>query len=370
LPASETELPFPYWGTEVLFQRTCAVVLGWAPYPVVQPSHEEIWWLRAARRIVAWLAKTGQTRSGRWLWLGVTLLVSVMVLLGANPVSKVASIVAAIFLHELGHYLGMRWFGYRDTRIFFIPLFGAATVGWKVGVPPWQQAVVLLLGPIPGLVTGCLLWIWVRNGSMPLFKELALWLVALNLLNLLPLEPLDGGRLVNLVLFYRQPVAEGVMLAASGLFLVWVSLVYLDSLILLALAVAILCQIPGRYRVAKAGRILARHYPNLPLGAENLTEAQLRDAFRAVLRSFPKNDRMTVAVAMYYVLERAAVKPPALAVRGVLLAIYTSAVWLSLYTGVAAAVPSMLFPPRPDWLTLESTDLDEGPTIRAPRKGE
>jgi hypothetical protein len=348
----------------VLFQRTCAVLLGWAPYQAAQPSPDEFRWLRVARRVCAWLSQTAQTRAGRWLWFGVSLLLFVMVLLGGNAATKVTAIVAVILLHELGHYLGMRWFGYRDARIFFIPFLGAATAGWKVGVPPWQQAVVLLLGPVPGLVAGCVLWPWARDGSVPFFKELALWLVALNLLNLLPLEPLDGGRLVNLVLFYRQPVPEAVVMAASGLFLLGVSALFLDSLILLLLGLAIILQIPQRYRLAKAGRILARHWPNLPLGAEHLTETQLRDAFRTVLRCFPQTDLSKVVVAMYFVLERAAIQPPAVATRGVLLALYAGAVWLTLYTGVAALVPSTLFPPRPDWLKFDSTSRDQEPTIR------
>jgi Zn-dependent protease len=319
--------------------------------------------MRAARRIGARLSQAGRTRSGRWVWFGVSLLLFALVLLGASPAAKAVILVAVVLVHELGHYIGMRWFGYHDAHIFFIPLFGAATAGSKVGATPWQEAVVLLLGPLPGLVAGCVLWLCVSDGSPPLLKELALWLVAVNLLNLLPLEPLDGGRVVNLLLFYREPVLEGFLLAASALFLLTVSVLLLDSVILLVLAVAIMVQIPGRYRLAKAGRILARHWPKLPLGAEHLTETQLRGAFRVVLRCFPQCDRATAPVAMYYLLERAAIQAPAMATRGALLALYAGAIWLPLYVGVAAAVPATLFPPRPDWLPFASGP-DQGPAIR------
>src|SRR5258706_5980780 len=38
-------------------------------------------------------------------------------------------LVGVLLFHELGHYLGMRAFGYGDVRMFFIPFFGAAVSG-------------------------------------------------------------------------------------------------------------------------------------------------------------------------------------------------------------------------------------------------
>jgi len=70
-----------------------------------------------------------------FLWLGLPLLFLLILLL-------------VIVFHELGHYIGMWIFGYRDLRMFFIPFFGAAVSGVKYGVPVWQQATVLLLGPL------------------------------------------------------------------------------------------------------------------------------------------------------------------------------------------------------------------------------
>jgi hypothetical protein len=43
-------------------------------------------------------------------------------------------LVGVLLFHELGHYAGMRLFGYRDVRMFFIPFFGAAVSGKRGGV--------------------------------------------------------------------------------------------------------------------------------------------------------------------------------------------------------------------------------------------
>src|SRR5690348_9012590 len=60
-----------------------------------------------------------------------------------------AVLVAVVLFHEAGHALGMRWFGFRDVRMFFIPFFGAAVSGRPRGAAAWKDAVVSLLGPLP-----------------------------------------------------------------------------------------------------------------------------------------------------------------------------------------------------------------------------
>ena len=68
-----------------------------------------------------------------------SLVLFALVLLAANNAAKVGILVGVVLLHELGHYAGMRLFGYRDVRIFFIPFFGAAASGVKERAPVWQQ---------------------------------------------------------------------------------------------------------------------------------------------------------------------------------------------------------------------------------------
>src|SRR5439155_12865752 len=68
-----------------------------------------------------------------------------------DPVTTLA-LVAVLLYHELGHFVAMKLFGYRDATIFFVPFFGAATVGRKHDATAAQQIIVLLAGPVPGLL--------------------------------------------------------------------------------------------------------------------------------------------------------------------------------------------------------------------------
>jgi hypothetical protein len=121
-----------------------------------------------------------------------------------------------ILLHEAGHWLGMRLFGYRDVSMLFIPLFGGAVAGRSEGVPGWQRAVVSLLGPAPGLLAGagCAVVYGFTEGEF--WLRLAEVLLVVNAFNLLPFQPLDGGRLLSEVLFCRNRWIELVTSMAGG----------------------------------------------------------------------------------------------------------------------------------------------------------
>lgn len=103
-----------------------------------------------------------------------------------------------VIFHELGHFLAMKLYDYKDLGIFFIPLLGAYASGTKREVSQRQSAIILLAGPLPGIILGYTLFI--LNNEIwqdHMLKTTAILLVFLNLLNLLPIYPLDGGQLLN-----------------------------------------------------------------------------------------------------------------------------------------------------------------------------
>jgi len=63
-------------------------------------------------------------------------------------------ITAIVMIHELGHFFAMKYFRYKDLGIFFIPLLGAYVSGTKREVSQKQSAVILLAGPLPGIIIG------------------------------------------------------------------------------------------------------------------------------------------------------------------------------------------------------------------------
>ncbi|MFP2930572.1 hypothetical protein ACLESO_36320 [Pyxidicoccus sp. 3LG] len=136
----------------------------------------------------------------------------------------VALLTAVLFIHEAGHWVGMRIFGFRDVQMFFIPFFGAAVSGRNVGAVSWHEALVLLLGPLPGVVFGAVLGAGGLATSTPELSQAGLLFLAVNGFNLLPVVPLDGGRLFQVLLFSRHRHLEVAFSVFAGLAMLALSL--------------------------------------------------------------------------------------------------------------------------------------------------
>ncbi len=141
-------------------------------------------------------------------------------------------ITFVLLLHEAGHFIAMRAVGYRDLGIFFIPLIGAYVSGAKRTVTQRESALVILAGPLPGLLLGTLLWQLIKTGQLSSeilnldLKQLAIFLVVLNGLNLLPIYPLDGGQLLNRVFLDEEGWISRIFLVASALLLSIIAIHY------------------------------------------------------------------------------------------------------------------------------------------------
>lgn len=109
-----------------------------------------------------------------------------------------------VIFHEMGHFIAMKIYNYQELGIFFIPLLGAYASGTKREVSQKQSAIILLAGPMPGIIVGILLYFITKDRYMDmpyqsfnLLRSTATLLIFLNVLNLLPIYPLDGGQLLN-----------------------------------------------------------------------------------------------------------------------------------------------------------------------------
>ena len=99
-----------------------------------------------------------------------------------------------LFVHELGHVIQLRREGVPATAPLFIPFLGAV-VGMK-GLPDnaWVEAKVGLAGPVLGTVGAAACLAAGVASDSDLLRALAYTGFLLNLFNLLPVLPLDGGR--------------------------------------------------------------------------------------------------------------------------------------------------------------------------------
>ena len=102
--------------------------------------------------------------------------------------------VLLLLLHELGHVIQLRREGVEASAPMFIPFLGAVIAAKSMGNDAAAEARVGLAGPILGSIATLVpLGIWLATGE-EFWQAIAYVGFFLNLLNLLPVLPLDGGR--------------------------------------------------------------------------------------------------------------------------------------------------------------------------------
>jgi Zn-dependent protease len=102
--------------------------------------------------------------------------------------------VLLLFVHELGHVLEARRQGLPVSAPLFIPFLGAMIMLKEMPKDAWREARVALAGPIVGSLGAAAVWIAGEAYDSDLLIALAFTGFFLNLFNLLPIVPLDGGR--------------------------------------------------------------------------------------------------------------------------------------------------------------------------------
>lgn len=133
-------------------------------------------------------------------------------------------LTAVVVFHELGHFFAMKAYKYQELGIFFIPLMGAYVSGKKQEVSQKQSAVILLAGPLPGIILGLLSHFIAQQTDIYFFEKLAWILVFLNLLNLLPVYPLDGGQLLHRLFLDDYNILGKVFVVISIALMTWVAI--------------------------------------------------------------------------------------------------------------------------------------------------
>lgn len=175
-----------------------------APEYDVAPTHPEAGTRRLVRRLWAPIAVV--------VGLGLKFKAAALVLLKlkflATSTSMLVSVagyavffgwkfavgfVALLFVHELGHVLEARRQGLATGGVYFIPFLGAVMLLKQQSKDAAQAAWLGLGGPILGSAAAALTWLGGLAYESDLLVALGFTGFLLNLFNLIPVMPLDGG---------------------------------------------------------------------------------------------------------------------------------------------------------------------------------
>jgi stage IV sporulation protein FB len=133
--------------------------------------------------------------------------------------AEIITLFGIVFIHELGHVTAAKHFGWRVREIQLTPFGGVAVTDESGSIPAREEAIVAVCGPLMNLL---------MIGFAYIMEALGVWTDAwkhywtganmtLLLFNLLPVLPLDGGKLLqsvfSLFIPYHRTLRITVMLS-------------------------------------------------------------------------------------------------------------------------------------------------------------
>jgi Zn-dependent protease len=199
------------------------------------------------------MAETGvpNNRPFFWISLGVAFITG-LISLGAFGLSLGLPIalvlVFALFVHEFGHLLAFRLMGQPWGRMIFLPFIGAIAVPRLPYQSQGQSVFAALMGPgfSAILAVACLLpyyWGWQDARFYAAVGEIT---AGLNLANMIPAEPLDGGIALRSVLTRIVGKYASYALMAVGLVIAIFGFAFNQIILVLFGALAVLANLKIR----------------------------------------------------------------------------------------------------------------------------
>lgn len=161
------------------------------------------------------------------------------------------ALVAFIFIHEYGHLYAMKKCGLKTRGIYLIPGFGGAALageGFKSGR---NEAYIALDGPLFGLLFVACAFVAYMITAEPIFAAIAGLTAFVNFVNLFPINPLDGGRVVK-SLVYSFHAAFGFIFMMISLVLAGILGVHFGWSLLSFVALIGLMEVVGDYGLSNA----------------------------------------------------------------------------------------------------------------------
>ncbi|MCS7471091.1 site-2 protease family protein [Stieleria sp. ICT_E10.1] len=254
-----------------------------------------------------------ETKQSGWLSKLLILAVSIALFIGLGAwqweLELVLILVPILLVHELGHYVAMKAFGYKNIHMFFIPLLGAAVSGRHYRVSGWKKSIVALAGPLPSIALGLVLGgvgFWFENEWCA--KGAVITLI-LNVLNLAPFLPLDGGQVAHVTLFSRSKVIDLLFRIGTIVILMLVAWL-LDAKLMFGIGVAMALGLPTVWRTMTVTESIRRR--DLP---EPDNDRMPDEAIRAIVdeiqrANLPTQSTSTLAKLTLSVYENVIARPP------------------------------------------------------------
>lgn len=165
----------------------------------------------------------------------VTMLISLAFYAGMFGWRYAAGFIGLLLVHEMGHFVAARQRGLAVSTPTFIPFVGAWIELREQPMDVETEAYVAAAGPLVGTIGATAIYFWGRDADSGLLLAIAYSGFFLNFFNLIPLSPLDGGRMTAIlsprIWFLGAPLMLAMMAYRPSPLLILILFLSVPSLI-------------------------------------------------------------------------------------------------------------------------------------------
>lgn len=172
---------------------------------------------------------------GKLATTGGTMLLSLVLYATIWGWRYAAGFIALLFAHEISHYIAARQRGLDVGAPALIPFMGAVVALKNHPADVETEAYVAIAGPVVGTMAALAVYLWAQSENSGLLMAIAYSGLFLNLFNLLPISPLDGGRITAVlsprVWFLGVPILLALLLYRPSPMLVIIAVLAMPQLL-------------------------------------------------------------------------------------------------------------------------------------------
>lgn len=239
-----------------------------------------------------------EPKSSRYVWLKSLGSLGFFLIIGyfffwrytgdsSSAIAMVIVLTGVVMFHELGHFVAMKIYKYQELGMFFIPLLGAYVSGKKQVVSQKQSAIILLAGPVPGIFLGLVFHFLSIQLDISFLENVAWILIFLNVLNLLPVYPLDGGQLLHRLFLDDYNILGKIFVIISVALMTWVAIVS-GYFILLLFPFMMVSKMIGDLQHERIEKKIEGEGVDLMKSYEELTAEEYWRLRNAVIKYYPQ----------------------------------------------------------------------------------
>ena len=203
-----------------------------------------------------------------------------------NDYLLISFLLLVLLIHELGHFVFMKWFGYKGLKMLFIPFMGAMVKGEKNLYSEKESAIMVLAGPLPGILIGYLLLQKGIQVEVYWMIQLGIIFLLLNVMNLVPIDPLDGGQLLRILFLGKQELVQLIFSFVSSLSMIIIG-VWMDSWLIIIFGFLLGYRVKNMYKLFRIRKDMQAEEITFESSYEKLSDKAFAKIKQIVLEYTP-----------------------------------------------------------------------------------